>query len=801
MAHNSTRLFLSVFAITLSCFILQSQTIKGVIRDSKDNSILPFAAIELLETKQGFSSDVNGTFQFKFNVPELKIRISMVGYKTEEKLITQFDTSIVIYLTPKEFFLQAVTIYSENKSKENINQVSNLSLKSDVIKSLSTTFNDVFKTMQTLPGISVNNEMSAKFNVRGGNFDENLVLVNGTQVYEPFHIKEATNASVGIFNVDLMRKVDLITGGFTAEYGDKMSSVLKIDYREGSKEGIKGLLGLSLTDYDLLLEGPITEKSTFIIGARKSYVQYIMGLLNMDDRIHPSLYDIQGVAAYDFGGRSKLLFQFIHSGDAYTLDPKFTPQNYSYSTTVKGKAETFNYYEGDEDESNGKYYTTMLNLQWQTFLSNKTFMKSEAMFYYQYDNEYSLDTVFDRSSGRSAMNYFSQYKREQKYEEQLTIKTLEGKITINHQLNPFIEMKSGLSISDINYEQNLVDYDKRRYVNNIDKYPNISDTTINVSTGDEVTDYTKTNSYKFSGFVESVFQFNNIIFTLGGRFDYFDMNKDLTFSPRFNLSYKAGDCIFRFAYSHFYQSPMYSQFKYSYETASNTKSQKAIHYILGADIPIYTGYDTENNMNLKIEAFYKKYESLISSRRTTWWLIIYSKENDATGYAKGFDAQYNFSFKNLYGWISYGLLYTKEDILNDNKPAYPRYTDQRHTLSFVLDYKMGKGWDGNIRTFYGSGYAYTPYTSKYNTSTRRWSWIEGDKNSAYLPYYFRIDTKIGKQFSAWGLHSEVFLDIMNVLNTKNLMSYRYTFNSDGTPKREEIELFPIIPSLGLRAGF
>lgn len=142
-----------------------------------------------------------------------------------------------------------------------------------------------------------------------------------------------------------------------------------------------------------------------------------------------------------------------------------------------------------------------------------------------------------------------------------------------------------------------------------------------------------------------------------------------------------------------------------------------------------------------------------------------------------------------------------EDIINDGKPEYPRYTDQRHTFSFVLDTKPGRGWDANIRVFFGSGSAFTPSESKYNSTTKRWQWIEGKRNSATLPVYSRIDFKIGKKFLLFGLNAEAFLDIINLFNQTNLMAYRYTFNSNGTPKREDIKLFPIIPSLGLKLSF
>lgn len=114
-----------------------------------------------------------------------------------------------------------------------------------------------------------------------------------------------------------------------------------------------------------------------------------------------------------------------------------------------------------------------------------------------------------------------------------------------------------------------------------------------------------------------------------------------------------------------------------------------------------------------------------------------------------------------------------------------------------MDYNLGNEWAINMRLFYGSGYAYTPYTAMYNSSGKRWDWIQGAKNSDYLPFYKRVDLRLSKNFKFSDLDMFVFLDVTNLFNFSNIMSYRYTYNQDGTPKREEIKLFPIIPSIGI----
>lgn len=123
-------------------------------------------------------------------------------------------------------------------------------------------------------------------------------------------------------------------------------------------------------------------------------------------------------------------------------------------------------------------------------------------------------------------------------------------------------------------------------------------------------------------------------------------------------------------------------------------------------------------MTLRLEGYYKKYDSLISSTRASGGRISYSRRNDATGFARGLDLYAVLNGPGFYGWLSYGLLSAKEDLMNDNAGAFPRYTDQRHTLSVVGDVGLGKRWSCNARVFYGSGYAHTPLVATYNQTAQ-----------------------------------------------------------------------------------
>ena len=259
------KLFFSAFLFILSfngVSLAAKKMLSGNIYDSNSKEAISYASIYLKNMSVGAYSDENGHFKFDLENGNYELQISYIGYKTETVKITidNHDITLDIPLLKTDVLLQEVSVYAKSADSAVSKEISSISMQSKRIEQISGVFPDVFRSIQMLPGLSANNEFSAKFNVRGGNYDENLVVVNGTQIYEPFHLKEAPNASVGIFNINLMRNVDIMTGGFSAMYGDRLSSVLNIEYREGNREKYTGAATLSLTNLEGFVEGPVGKK-------------------------------------------------------------------------------------------------------------------------------------------------------------------------------------------------------------------------------------------------------------------------------------------------------------------------------------------------------------------------------------------------------------------------------------------------------------------------------------------------------------------------------------------------------------
>jgi len=787
------------------CFVqqlsAQQYSVGGVVRDATTNEPLPFANVHVKETTFGTATDNSGRFTFNLPSGRYALQCSYVGYKTDTVAISVAgDMSITFKLSAIDVLMQDVTVYAHREEESGEKEISAMSLQSEQIKEVTSTIPDVLRSIQMLPGVSTNNEFSAKYNVRGGNQDENLVLVNDTKVYEPYHLKEAPNASIGVFNVDMINKMDLITGGFPARYGDRMSSVLNIDYREGNKDRFKGNASVSILEVDGLAEGPVGSAGSVIVAARKSYLEYAMKMVNADPAIHPSFYDVQGVLGYSVSSQSKLLFKFIASKDDFTDDPHTRSNGpYTWSSIVNGRPMNNSNYWIDSTNAQANYSSTMLAMQSVNVLSADAVLKAELSLYDQRDEEHSADNSHYTYTGSGVIQQFYQNAYGHLYLNSLHIRTWEFSPTLDLQITPPYSIKAGLSHQWITYNQDQIDRNVIGEYTNLNRYPDTTYTNRIESPLDSLAGHITGRSFKDVVYVENVVQLGDqFLVNIGGRADYFDFDKDLTWSPRVNVSYKiAPAATVRGAWGYYYQSPIYNQLAYSFASDTNTQSQRAIHYVAGADWSLPLNAESNHFLKLKVEVYHKDYDRLINASVNSDGRVNYSRRNDAVGRTNGLDVCFTYSHPSFYGWISYSLLKAEQKMLNDSLGWFPRYTDQRHTVAVVGELDCGSQWNLGLRLVYGSGYAFTPSTASYNTAQRYWEWVPGQPNSSHMPAYRRVDARLTRNFSLFGLAASGFLDVNNLFNWVNIQSYRYRIDSQGHPYIGEMRLWPILPTLGL----
>ncbi|HUI28719.1 MAG TPA: TonB-dependent receptor [Candidatus Acidoferrales bacterium] len=809
-----TRLSIISLLVCYSTLCAQTFKITGIVRDASTMEPLVFASAFVVGTQQGAVTDDRGNFSIDIPSGDYQLQFSYVGYKTSIVPVSVHrDTHFDIALKSIDILLQDMTVYSSQEANGGTQQeVSALSLQSQTISSITSMTADVLRSVQMLPGVSNDNELSAKFNVHGGDFNENLVLVDGMQVYEPYHIKEASNASIGIFDADMIKRMDLMTGGFTARYGDKMSSVLSIDYREGSRDRVQGSASLGMTDADALIEGPIGSNGSFIFGARESYTQLVMRMLNISPGLHISFYDAQGVLAYQLAPQHKLSLLFIRAGDLFRQDPDVDFGNsYTYPFYTSNHAYTGSLTQvwNDTSEQHADYYSSMIALQSTDVISSEAVLKSEISYYDQLESEEAVNQnrysfLFHSDSLQNDIFYRDTVNRG--YDNDLRIKTLEFSSSYDMQMLPIYGIKAGASYQRIFYYQDQVNEQTiAEFTNNGNQYPDTSYTVRGENSISNEFGSIDAQSFKVAGYLENIFQIGEqTILNVGGRVDYFDIDKDLTWSPRINLAYKmTTDLTLRGAWGYYYQSPVYEQLEYSTPSDTNTKSQLAIHYVIGGDYRIISDEEDRDFLTLKVQLYHKTYSDLISSTVSPSGRVYYSRKNDAMGRASGADLFLMYSIPGFSGWISYSYLKADQKLtLNDTLGYYfPRNTDQRHTLAIVADIDLGKAWSMNVRAVYGSGYPYTPMIAVYNQTYDTWTWELGNPNSAYLPAYKRIDARVTKDFTLFDCASSVFLDVSNLFDFTNVQSYDYGFDNNGYPQIRAEKLFPTLPSLGFSVKF
>ncbi|RPH31900.1 MAG: hypothetical protein EHM93_11560 [Bacteroidales bacterium] len=769
--------------------IEKSITINGIVKAADTGEPVPFAYVKDMNSAKVQACSEAGLFRLTSMLFPLKLQISSIGYSPTQVIINQSDTLIIVTLKPVSIKLNEINVYT---SRSGI-QASNVeTIKSTESYNLAGTSKDIFRSVQTLAGVSTNNAASARYNVRGGSYDENLMLVNGIEMTEPYHIKIFPQMSIGIFNIDLVQRIDFSAGGFSAEYGDALSSVMNVEYKKANNDSLTGRINLGMVDLGLVTEIPLSKKTSILFGARHSYLDPIIRMTIPNQMISLRYYDIQVKFDYNINPRNKLSVLAIYSEDIDKIGPRIDEGVYKGSGYLNNAPITYTQIQKGHVLVDANYYDLMFALKSQHILSRRFIINSDFSYYHENENtpqtrydttvyNYSIPSLFNRmySSYSDVRNYI--------------ITNFEYKLSAKIMFNQSNILKIGMYVRHSEFDYKRVLTSTWNYYNNTQQYPDTTELFLQPDDAEyNSTQLFKANAIKFGGFATHMFQITSkFLVNIGVRTDYFDLNKELDISPRANLSYSLKPNLkITAAWGIFYKSPLMKQTMYSYSTSENTKSQKATHYLVGIE-------KSSDNKSLKVEAYYKRYDDLIPMERALTSEIIYKvKTNTAEGNAKGIDFIYSVSNKKLEFSFNYSLSSAKER-LKGTSDYYSRYTDQRHTVSSLLLFKMLRKKEFGIKITYGSGYA---YQAKYYDRTIG-QWVNGDKiRTANLPYYLSVDLRFNKEFNVYSHPLQLYIDVMNLFGRKNVIGHSYHINGYGPYEIDE-SMFGIIPTFGIMYSF
>lgn len=747
--------------------------IAGKITNS-DNEPIEFVTIRISGTAIGTNSNLNG--DFSINAPQrdtIELVFNCLGYKELKRQLIKpkgnMTLNVRMQKSSKE--LQEVQI---TEFKKQTNQMQTIDSK--IFKlSPDVSGGSVESLITTMAGVSSKNEMSSQYMVRGGSYDENSVYINGIEVYRPQLISSGQQEGLSIINPDMVGSVTFSTGGFNAEFGDKMSSVLDIAYREPEK--YEGALALSLQGASGAF-GQNTGRFSQLHGIRYKRNSSLLGSLETKGEYDPQFLDYQTNLNFRINKRLKVSFL----GNISVNNYRFTPENRTTSFGTSTNAKQFKvYFDGQEKDKFETYFGALTMNYWLNKSSDFTLLASgyltNELVSYDISGEYWLDqagTSGDNAiGGELGVGRYHEHARNRLKMSVINI-GLRGNTSINYHNLTYGANFVHESIHDRQREWEL--RDSAGY-----SLPVIGN---GVNVVYSITSRNNLSSSRFSFFAQDTYkaQTSAGLWVINGgiRCSYWDFNKQFLVSPRASVGFvPAANERFsiRMAAGMYYQTPFYKEYREEItDDDGNTqirlnndiKSQRSIHVIAGTD---YSFRAMERPFKLTAELYYKNLGNLIPYEIDNL-KMVYTGRNESNGYIMGLDFKFFGQFvPGTDSWISFSLMKTQETL---NGVKVPRPTDQRYSFAlFFTDFfpKFPK-IKFNLRAIYSDG---LPTTAPRTTR---------DKGYFRTPAYKRID--IGASYQLVGDDKNgtrpnnflrhfksvwLGLDVFNLLDISNVSNY------------------------------
>lgn len=736
--------------------------------------------------KKEWGADSTGLAVLLLPQGNYRILISAVGhFDTVISLQVSKDISIYIPLRLQDNYLQGVVVTANRNILRN--QMSAHRLDISQIQKLPVILGEVdpLKTITLLPGIKNSGEAGAGIYVRGGGPDQNLVLLDGIQVYNPNHLL----GFFSVFNGDAIKNVEVIKGGIPAEYGGRLSSVIAINTKEGNKDSLKLSGGIGLISSRLSLEGPIIKgKSSFSISGRRTYIDQVAKLF-----------------AADTIGNNGYFFYDINA----KMDFAINASN-AIAVTFYGGRDKFTFASDDSENRNRQFNAvwgnTILGVSWKQQLSKK--IKQEVLLV---RNDFNLDTRI--SYGTSGFLFSSgltdyQVKNDWQFNASDKLRWKAGVQYMWHAFRPGAgssnagsqQFKSEINDQyareaaaylsadiDINSKLNLIAGLRYSYFNQVGPTERVL----------YAADGTPTGEVESYGRGESI-----------ARYSYPE--------PRLNLLYRLSELAsLKLSYTRTVQylhlaTTSAATFPSDLWVPSSQRIRPGIADQVAAG---YFRSLKDGTYELSAEAYYKTMNNQLEFRPGAELLLNQNIEGEmifGSGKAYGLELFLQKRKGRLTGWIGYTISRTERTFpaMNGGR-SFPYRYDRTHDLSVVASYQLGKKWDFSGVFVYGTGNALTMPTGRfvynlgYNFTENRPVFTNIDQyskiNDYRMPAYHRMDiafTYTPKPNSTRRYKSSWVFSLYNLYSRRNpYFIYLDVDEEEQTLKGKQVFLFPVIPGV------
>ena len=759
----------------------QSAIISGFISDSSSAEALIGANVILQQTGQGMATDMNGYYIIQDIVPgEYVLMVSYVGFRLRKenlKISSGQSIKLDISLSEEVVELTQVEVTAEQIQRKSNIQPSKINLSPRMMKAAPALAEpDLFRTIQALPGVLTTSEFSTGLVIRGGNTDQNLILLDGVTVYNPSHLG-------GIFSnfiVDGVKEAELIKGAYNAEYGGRLSAVLNIISREGNQKKFEGKANLSLLSAQATIEGPFY-KGAWVFSGRRTYFDKIFQ--NVPTIPPYYFYDIQSHIYSDLTPKDRLSLSFYNGVDDLLFD-------------TFGLA--------------GRWGNRTISAQYRRVFSEKiigNFLYANSLFFTEFglggSNGLVSDNQIDDATVAANFSWFKSSRS---------------------------TLKFGAQMKNLGF-----------------LYTNSFNDSLQFEINTKPKEYASYVKLKYSAS-------ERLIIEPGLRINLYDVYSDSIFPDiRFGMKYLLNDNRylnlsvgnyhqFIATFQDDYNPNILDQWIAVDKTVSPAKSSQIV---LGYEEYIRDLY------KFQIEGYYKDINNLFTfeeSRATTDEAISDTSLADivtpSDGYAYGLELFAQKMSGKLSGWLAYTFSVSRKSmnsIFYDKEEEYYNGWDRTHSFSALGNYLISKKWDMNWKLSLQSGQAYTPIIGYYNqilpeSPDEVYRTIPGTRNSARYSPYSRLDLGIVYHTKLLGSKMDIYVQIINVFNRKNIFRKSYNVgssyngldddgdwdedkhdsngngrpdvgepnvdeNDEGKLQVNDISLFPIIPTIGFSWEF
>lgn len=767
---NKITFVLIVLLVGIIPAAAQNVKISGKIIDQEDKPI-EFATVRIGGTAVGTNTNLEGGYMLSIAPRDtLELIFTAIGYRSVKRTLVDAkgDITLNVKMLPEDHMLDEVQIqgYRPNSQGMQNIDVENLKVSPDV------SGGSVESLIGTMAGVTQNNEMSSQYNVRGGSFDENSVYINGIELYRPQLISNGQQEGLSIINPDMIGSINFSSGGFSARYSDKMSSVLDITYRE--PQAFEGAVSASLMGGSIMI-GQNSGKFSQLHGARLKKNNSMLSSLDSKGEYDPTFFDYQ--LNMNYKPNDKIAVNLL--GNINLNHYNFKPHDRETSFGIADDVKKFKVYFDGEEKDRFETYLGALSVTWRpsqifTLQSGAGAFLTNEFVSYDISGEYWLDQAGTSGSGgiggEQGVGKYMEHSRNRLKASVFQVWT-NARTQIARQ-----NISIGLQYQHETFRDRTREWEWRDSAGySLPTAPEGVHLLYNLTSRQDVV----TNRIAF--FVQDTYHLNTdaafMTFNGGVRVSYWDFNKETLVSPRFNFSISPAAFnrwTYRAAFGWYYQSPFFKEYRRAVqdevgngtvELNRNIKSPRSIQVILGTD---FTFRALNRPFKLTAEAYYKNISRMISYEYDNL-KVNYSGVNDSKGYIMGLDLRFFGQFvEGSDSWISFSLMKTQQE-LNGKKMPMP--SDHRYSVAlFFTDYfpKFPK-LKFALRGIFSDGLTMVP-----PRQSRDVTWFRA-------PAYKRVDIGLSYQIvgspkgeqprKGWLKDLTIGVDLFNLFDITNVSSY------------------------------